>query len=212
MAGEAGFWRSDARLLAAMDATLAEAASRAGDWLVCRPGCTSCCIGPFPITSLDAARLARGLERLTAVDPASASRVRARAESAVAAMSDGFPGNASRGVLPEDESARDRSFARHEALPCPALDPGSGRCDLFGERPISCRTFGPPVRIGAEMLPPCELCFRGASVETVEACRVEFDGSGEARLLGRLAADRAPEEETVVAFALVIPGGFHGTR
>ena len=43
-----------------LDAALAESARRSGEWLVCKLGCTECCIGPFPITQLDAVRLREG--------------------------------------------------------------------------------------------------------------------------------------------------------
>jgi hypothetical protein len=36
------------------------------------------------------------------------------------------------------------------------------------------------VRIGGRDLPPCELCFRGASAFAIEACRVEIDPVGRA--------------------------------
>jgi hypothetical protein len=44
---------------------------------------------------------------------------------------------------------------------CPALDPGSGACVLYDWRPLSCRTFGPPVRVAREDLPPCECASAG---------------------------------------------------
>jgi hypothetical protein len=51
----------DNELIQIVDAAVAEAARRSGAWLVCRLGCTQCCIGPFPINQLDARRLRRGL-------------------------------------------------------------------------------------------------------------------------------------------------------
>ena len=54
----------DQALLQIVDAALAEAARKSGAWLVCRPGCTECCLGPFPITQLDARRLREGLAEL----------------------------------------------------------------------------------------------------------------------------------------------------
>src|SRR5690242_261004 len=44
----------DRAFIQIVDAATAEAARRSGPWLACRPGCTQCCIGPFPITQLDA--------------------------------------------------------------------------------------------------------------------------------------------------------------
>jgi len=59
----------DSELVQIMDGALAEAARRAGEWLVCRPGCTPCCHGAFAIGPLDALRLSAGMEALRAAEP-----------------------------------------------------------------------------------------------------------------------------------------------
>jgi Fe-S-cluster containining protein len=193
----------DARLIALIDATMAEAARRAGSHLACRIGCTECCMGPFPITVLDARRLQVGLALVARREPARAEAIRSRARTAVAQMRPDFPGDPHTGILSEDEAAEAAFSTRHEHVPCPALDPASGRCELYQWRPISCRTFGPPVLIGDEKLPPCRLCFTGASSADIEAARVPIDPEGlEDRLLERYAA-RGLAGETVVAFALL---------
>src|SRR5437867_7080540 len=83
----------DTALIRIVDAALAEAARRSGPWLVCRLGCTQCCIGPFPISQLDALRLRQGLSELEGRDPERAMRVRARAHDSVARISRDFPGD-----------------------------------------------------------------------------------------------------------------------
>ncbi len=189
---------SDRRLLQVVDETMAEAARRAGSWLACRPGCTECCHGPFPINRLDARRLREGMAALSETDPERARAVGSRARAQLSILLDGFPGDPETGVLADDGEEADPYFSRHGALPCPALDPETGRCDLYSWRPLTCRTFGPPVRIGESALPPCRLCFQGAAAGEVEACRVEPDPHGlEDRLLAPLG-----EEETLIAFAL----------
>ena len=55
---------TDGKLIQIVDAALADAARRSGDWLVCRPGCTQCCIGVFAINQLDVLRLQDGLREL----------------------------------------------------------------------------------------------------------------------------------------------------
>ena len=181
----------------------AEAARRAGAWLVCRPGCSDCCVGPFPVTRLDVGRLRRGLERLAAEEPARAAAVAARAGRAVAELEAGYPGDAGSGRLAADETVLDRFFERHGGLACPALDPGSGRCDLHAWRPVSCRTYGPPLRFGDEAAPPCDLCFAGAPAETVESCRIEPDRDGlEERILAEMGVRGGEDWETLIAFAL----------
>lgn len=181
---------SDRRLLKVIDETMAEAAILAGDRLACRPGCTGCCHGPFPINGLDARRLRSGLTHL---DPGRAKAVVERALAQIPILEPGFPEDF-------DSDEAEAYFARHAALPCPALDPESGRCELYPYRPLSCRTFGPPVRIGEADLPPCDLCFVGASQEEIDACRVEPDPDGvEDRLVRRFHL----EAETLIGFALL---------
>jgi Fe-S-cluster containining protein len=196
--------RGDGQLLRRVDATLGAAARRAGAQLACRLGCTECCIGPFPITWLDARRLAACLRELGEREPKRAAVIAKRARAARRALRQGFPGDPTSGRLTEDEAARERFFDQHSEQPCPALDPRTGACELYAARPLTCRSYGPPVRIGNEDLPPCRLCFVGAGARTLERCRVEIDAGGlEDRLLQRLLRAGEPAgAETLVAFAL----------
>lgn len=183
---------ADRRLLQVIDEAMSEAAAKAGDRLACRPGCTECCHGPFPINALDARRLRIGLSLLP---PDRAAAIVERAERLLPVLRPGFPSD------PDSEVA-DEYFSRHAGLPCPVLDPETGRCELYEHRPLSCRTFGPPVRIGEADLPPCRLCFVGASQEEIDACRVEPDPHGvEDRLVDRFDA----RDETLIAFAVLTP-------
>ena len=189
----------DRDLIQIVDAALVEANRKAGAWLVCKPGCTECCMGPFPITQLDAVRLRDGLARLEMAEPERAARVRDRARQAVEEMAPHFPGDLVTGVLAEDEEAEERFATLAEEDPCPALDPATGMCDLYEFRPITCRTFGPSIRWGGEDLGICELNFQGAGDEEIAACSVGLDGDElEWDLLAAL-----PPGQTIVAFALV---------
>ncbi len=203
----------DERLLRALDGAWERVRLLAREDLACRPGCTPCCIGPFPITLLDAWRLARGLRELAARTPERARAILARARESWLRMEPDFPGDRARGLLGEDEGERERFLERHAALPCPVLDPETGRCDLYAWRPVSCRTYGPPVRFGATRLPPCPLCFQRAPRERIEACRIEPDPEDlEGKILERLRAKHAEEGETVIACALSRAGlGGHGS-
>jgi Fe-S-cluster containining protein len=186
----------DCDLIQIVDAAMAEAARKSGDWLVCRPGCAECCMGPFPITFLDAARLRSGLEELTKSEPARAARVRRRASEAIARMPE-FPGDLSTGVLTADDEAEERFTTLAEDEPCPALDPDTKTCDLYEARPITCRIFGPAVRCGGDVLGACELNYVGATDEQIVACQVEINPQSlETDLL------RGDSRETLVAFAL----------
>ena len=194
--------RGDGKLLAVVDAAMADGASRAGNHLACRPGCFECCLGPFAITQLDGIRLRDGLQRLASTDPHRAARVRSRARAAVRKMSRRFPGDVATGVLGNDDAAIEEFLADQSDLPCPVLDPSTGFCDLYASRPITCRSFGPPVSIGGKKLPPCRLCFTEASRKTVEACRVSIDVARlESPLVARAESRSGRRGETFIAFA-----------
>jgi Fe-S-cluster containining protein len=196
--------RGDAELLRILDDGFDEAGRRAGAWLACGPGCSECCIGPFPITRLDVRRLRRELSDLRRDDPERAHRVVARALRAVRALSEGYPGDPARGRLSGDVDALDRFFERHGSLPCPVRDPESGCCELYAARPVSCRTYGPPLRFLGEDAPPCPLCFKEASTEIVERCRFEPDAPGlEEAILSEMGVRPGDDWETLIPFALL---------
>lgn len=192
----------DHKLIQIVDSALADATRRSGKWLVCRPGCTQCCIGAFAINQLDALRLRQGLADLDRLAPERAARVRERARDAVARLSPEFPGDPVSGVLSEGEEAElyFADFANDE--PCPALDPETGNCELYESRPIPCRVFGPPVR-SEDGLGVCELCFQGASDKEIAACEMKPDPDDlESRLLEELEKSTGTRGNTIIAFCL----------
>lgn len=203
----------DQNLVQIVDAALADAARKSGEWLVCRPGCTQCCIGAFPISQLDAERLRQGLRDLQASDPRRALRIRERARASVARLSSSFPGDPGTGVLGLDEDALERFTDFADDEPCPVLDPETGKCDLYSARPMTCRTFGPPVRSGSEGgLGVCELCYHGASDEEIAACEMIPDPDElEPGLIREAERGADTTGETIVAFCLVEKPG-NGSR
>jgi Fe-S-cluster containining protein len=197
-----GSHTTDGGLVQIVDAALAEATRRSDHWLVCRPGCTQCCIGVFPINQLDAVRLRQGLAELDRTTPERAARVRNRALDAVSRLSPDFPGDPASGMLDEGEEAERRfaEFANDE--PCPALDPETGLCELYEARPMTCRVFGPPVR-SADGLGVCELCFQGASDKEIAACEMNPDPEDlESDLLRKLERKTGVRGQTIVAYCL----------
>jgi Fe-S-cluster containining protein len=194
--------RGDQKLIQIVDSALADVTRRSGKWLVCRPGCTQCCIGAFAINQLDALRLRRGLAELEKLAPERAARARERAREAVARLSPEFPGDPASGLLYEGEDAERQfsGFANHE--PCPALDPETGNCELYESRPMTCRVFGPPIR-SEDGLGVCELCFQGASNQEIAACEMTPDPDDlESRLLEDLEKSTGKRGNTIIAFCL----------
>jgi hypothetical protein len=148
-------------LIQIVDAAVADAYRRGGDHLVCKPGCSQCCIGVFPIAQEDAARLREGLASLEQADPAKAQRIKDRVKASLTRLDPWFPGDLTTGILNEDHEAAIlfEEFANDE--PCPVL----------------CRTFGPPMRTpgdnGEINLATCELCFIHATTEEIAACELD---------------------------------------
>jgi Fe-S-cluster containining protein len=196
---------ADQKLVQIVDAALVKASRKSGDWLVCRKGCTQCCYGPFAISQLDALRLQKGLRDLRSSDAQRAARVRQRAQQAIKQLSANFPGDPRTGILAEDEEAEAAfaEFANDE--PCPALDPETGACDLYNARPMTCRTFGPPVRSGPEEgLAVCELCYHGATDQQIAECEMVPDPDNlEEKLIAEAEKQTGKRGNTIVAWCLV---------
>jgi len=193
----------DQKLIQIVDAALADTTRRSKGGLVCRKGCTPCCIGVFAINQLDAVRLRRGLAQLAEREPERAAAVRQRARDSVARLSRDFPGDPATGLLGTTKSERRRfeDFANDE--PCPALDPDAGTCDLYESRPMTCRTFGPPVRVDGGGVGVCELCYHGFSETEIAACEMIPDPEDlESGLLKEVEKGTGRCGDTIIAFPL----------
>lgn len=193
----------DQKLIQIVDTALADAARKSAAGLICRKGCTACCIGVFAINQLDALRLRRGMAELATRDPERATAVRQRARDSVARLSHDFPGDPVSGLLGKTKEQRRRfeDFANEE--PCPALDPDVGTCDLYDSRPMTCRTFGPPVRVEEGGLGVCELCYHGFSEKKMAACEMIPDPEDlESRILTEVEKGTGRRGDTIIAFPL----------
>ena len=193
----------DSKLIQIVDAALSESVSRSGRWLACKPGCAQCCMGVFGISQLDALRLQEGLAELSRNDPARAERVRMRAEEAAARLAPSFPGDPVTGLVDQSREAYERwnDFGNDE--PCAALDPETKTCDLYEYRPMTCRTFGPPIMSDGE-LGVCELCYDGVSDDDIKKCEMRADsGDLEDELVKAAETATGKRGETIVLFALL---------
>jgi Fe-S-cluster containining protein len=201
---EAQFHRQDRAFVALIDGAFADAAIRSGPHLLCRPGCTQCCIGTFAIGPADARRLKEGLAALQRKEPERAARVRGRAAASWSRLAPQFPGNSTSGALDLDADGEPSEgfelFANDE--PCPALNPEHGTCDLYASRPQTCRVFGPPIATG-EGYGVCELCFHGASPQEIAHAAIAPPAEGLSTMLDQAAiAAGEPSGATIVAFTL----------
>jgi Fe-S-cluster containining protein len=202
--GRAHFRTLDNAFVALVDGAFADAAARGGSHLLCRPGCTQCCIGAFPIGPADALRLKQGLDALSRDDPEHAAHVRERAAASWTRLAPQFPGDPATGTLELDSSGDPIEafdlFANDE--PCPALDPEHGTCALYASRPQTCRVFGPPIATG-EGYGVCELCFQTATAQEIAGAAITPPSEEVCKTLDEaaLAAGAAPGA-TIVAFVL----------
>lgn len=187
----------DGALVRAVDAACGEAVRKGGAHIACRRGCTECCVGAFPISQADAARLERGLEELQLRDPGRASAVRQRARD----MMSRIVPEAS--ALAVDEALIDALIASAEDEACPALDPQTGLCNLYEYRPLTCRMFGPALRSPSGGIGVCELCFEGATDENIDACAVDLDSDAlEAPLIEAIENATGKRGSTIIAAVL----------
>lgn len=107
----------------------------------CRLGCTSCCIGPFPITLLDVRTLQQGLASLP---PDHRHRIEQRALEHTTAMEAAFPQLTHTDLLDNwSDGEIDRLVTEFHHHPCPALE-ADGSCGVYRHRPLVCRSMGIP--------------------------------------------------------------------
>jgi Fe-S-cluster containining protein len=152
------------------------------------------------LSPLDVLRLRTGMEKLRETEPELAAEIAHRAGMWVVEHGAEFPGNVETGLLGNTPEERERFEGFASAAACPALDPATGRCDVYAWRPMTCRVFGPPIRMGdGAALAHCELNFVGASEDEVAACEMPLAYDLEAELLEEIPS----KDETVVAFALL---------
>ena len=152
--------------------------------LSCRRGCSICCHGLFEIGPADVTLVAEGLARLPA---AVRLQIEARAELIMSATN---PPDL-RDCLPSEKEA---FFNRTDAIACPALDE-TGGCLIYEHRPIVCRTFGLPIRNGAQFFgEECELNFTNATIADREKAAWDIQWEDE---LG-------PEDEYTIPEAILL--------
>ncbi len=188
---------------AAWDA--AAARTRPGE-VACRSGCFGCCVGLFDISLPEAALVREGVARLSARDREDVVR---RARQIVEETAAAFPGDARAGLLdPErSEEADDDYFAVVADRACPMLELPSGRCRIYEERPITCRTYGFAwSKDGAVFHPPCGLNLPGAPEERQRETSIDIDGLDQAEDVdGELATGLGlePGRETTIPHAVL---------
>jgi len=172
------------RILKEADAFFRQVLGSQPDKLQCGRGCSLCCYGLFEIGSADVPVIAEGLAKM---HPARRKMVVARAREIVETSE--HP--ALRECSPIE---KEKFFDRTASTACPCLNE-SGECLMYEHRPLVCRTFGLPLRNGAQYIGDvCELNFAEATQEEKEAAAWDLQWEDE---LG-------PEDEYTIPEAIVL--------
>ncbi len=128
--------------LARTEGWFARARASLLDALPCQRGCSRCCIGPFAVTTLDAAELQHGL---AALDQSVRQAIGDRAHRQASALEAEFPRFRKTPFLDGwSDPEVDHIVERFADLPCPALH-SDGSCLVYPFRPATCRTMGIPI-------------------------------------------------------------------
>lgn len=184
----------------------AAAEKTSGGELACRAGCFGCCVGLFEISLPEAALVRAGVARLS---PEAREDVLRRADRIAADTAAVFPGDPGTGLLDPDrsEEADDAYFEAVADRACPMLELPSGRCRIYEERPVTCRTYGFAwAKESAVIHPPCGLNLPGASAGRQLETSIDLDSLDDAGDVdGELATGLGlePGRETTVAHAVV---------
>lgn len=127
-------------ILADLDRWFADGVAAAGPGVVlCRAGCSACCLGPFDISPADAEMVAAAVE---ALDAETRSAVRARAAAQVAKYAEHQPSwKAPFAVDALTEAEFDAICDALHTERCPALG-DNGACLIYERRPATCRMTG----------------------------------------------------------------------
>jgi Fe-S-cluster containining protein len=120
----------------------------------CHAGCSSCCIGLFSITRLDARRVQEGFTRLPAVER---GRIAARATQQVRALEAAYPRLKTTTSIDDwSDKDIDQTVSMFHDSPCPALQ-DNGLCALYAHRPLTCRSMGIPTQQEVMVYGACEV-------------------------------------------------------
>lgn len=168
----------------------------------CGPGCSRCCIGPFPITLLDVQLLQEGLRHL----PSNLrERMAGRARSQAEAMEAAYPQLLKSRFLDHwPDTDIDRLVSQFHQAPCPALGE-DGLCGLYEYRPLTCRSMGIPSEQAGITSGACEVQIFIPIVRLSASIRADEDGLAQQEASGlnrqRLAENAEGEE-------VLLPYGF----
>jgi Fe-S-cluster containining protein len=146
------------RILARADAFFAAVTESQPQNLQCGRGCSLCCHGLFEIGSGDVPVIA---DALATMHPQRRNAIIRRARKIV---EESQHPNLRECTAEEKEAF----FERTSSVACPNLNE-RGECLMYDDRPLMCRTFGLPVRDGAEYIGDiCELNFTESTQEERE--------------------------------------------
>jgi Fe-S-cluster containining protein len=169
----------------------------------CCEGCSTCCVGIFPITRLDVLELQRGLDSLPSLQRGA---IVARARAQVTVLESAHPNLRSQPTLDSwDDRVIDGLVEQFSDMPCPALSP-DGTCDVYPFRPITCRTMGIPTESDGMVQGACTVQTAVPIIRLPPILRTEEYRLAEHEAVGLSILSRAHSEE--YGDELLLPYGF----
>lgn len=127
-------------LLQEIDHWYTDCMAQAGDQIVCRQGCSACCRGLFEISLLDACLLQQGLALL---DMNTQNQVLAKARERVNQLQSNWPEFRPPYILNRLPNDDWQEMPEDDQTPCVLLS-DDGRCQVYAQRPMTCRLHGLP--------------------------------------------------------------------
>ncbi|MBH0180018.1 MAG: hypothetical protein HP491_19695 [Nitrospira sp.] len=179
------------------------AKSALGDNLPCGRGCSHCCVGLFPVTTLDRQEIQRGLrtipsEQRQAIEVKAARQARMIEASAPQLVRHPF-------IDHWHDRDTDVVVEQFRELPCPALET-DGSCSLYEFRPLTCRSMGIPVESEGIVQGACAIQISVPLIRLSPSLRHEEDrlaGEEAEQLVQLRDRQKMPGEELLLPYAFL---------
>lgn len=149
---------------------------RHGDLMTCKPGCDDCCSVYFPLNFIEAFFISGMFGQM--LSPSVRDRVLDRAEQAASLF---YQATVTFAGMQDASREEISEVAARVKIPCPLLEDQG--CVLYEHRPLTCRLYGTPQRIGDRVVScPHNDFAPGGSYVTVDMDEIQ-------RMLQKCSAD-----------------------
>lgn len=153
-----------------IDETIEEYRKEHGITVPCVAGCSNCCYDYFNISEVEFELILKHIEKSWTIDEI--TNLYVKAEENIATFKEENSGlyNALLEKTDTDKQLRDfmKYLRQKTSFPCPFLDQENGKCQIYGVRPLICRTHG-SAHIKDQYKPgsPCEIIPNGKEHQNI---------------------------------------------